>query len=98
MVGARVTAPGIVLLTAHDAVQTLRPGMFDLDLRVRDGIYFERVGLCYEDALMDILRHTNGAVYVLADVREAHREMLDRVDQAFPGRMLVVETEGVRAY
>ncbi len=96
--GTRVTAPGIVLLNAHYPVETLRPGMFDLSLRVQNDAYFQRVGICYEEALMDILRHTSGAVYVLADVREAHREMLDRVDQAFPGRMLVVETDGVRAY
>ncbi len=90
--GKRLIYPAITLLDVNYPMETVHrsPGMCDLDMRVRNGAYFQRVGICYEDALMELLRHTNGAVYVLPDVLKAHREMFDRVDKAFPQRLQVL--------
>ncbi len=96
--GNRLIYPAISFLDENYPMETVHPGMCDLEMRVRNGAYFEHVGICYEEALMELLRHTNGEVYVLSDVRDAHRGMLDRMNKAFPNRLQVITEAGIRPY
>ncbi len=88
--GKRRIYPSISLLDENYPMETVHPGMCDRDMRARNGAYFQHVGICWEDALIELLSHTGDAVYVLPDVLEAHREMFDRIDKVFPQRLQVV--------
>ncbi len=96
--GKPIPCPYLSLLTANYPIERIKPGTFQKGLYPRSGADCRAIGIAYEEALTDLLAHSDGAVYILSDIAATHRPLLDRLHAAYPTRLSVITDSGIVPY